>query len=404
MKTTVKKKRFLAVAIGAVSATFAVACSDLPSDLISQSESSEAIAPLAADLAPASVISPAGRLLALTTVDFGSSPAGPITNTPRAAGDFVGTEYSSLGLLFTAASGHTLNIGCAGGTGNPNNCLGASVGLGDDFAGTVFATFKLGGVDQVTDQVIIPYVNPRPPPTRTIIRDASGAILLDQAAGNVNFSAPGIASVEMRFTLDAAGTFTFGPLSSPQVIPLVLKQEAISDLDDVKTAILAGAAGVGSIEDAVENLNDAIAFVQASLASFQPGDPDRLIVDPTLPEGTEFFSNEEDAVEEIFDAVDSGEITNSAILAELLNTVVNKILEADGIVVQTAIDDANADPNADPDDIADALAEQATAQGQVAACTLPAFPGEPGPCDDAVGSFEDAWINAQRAVGALVED
>lgn len=201
-----------------VTAAFGVGCDQQTSPTVLKGAqpsviAQQPLAPLPANWSGPAAIATVVQAQALTTVDFGSSPAGPITNTEGAAGDFAGTEYSSLGLLFDAAPGHTLNIGCGRGTGSALNCLGASVGLGDDFAGTVIATFKLGGVDQVTDQVVIPYANPTPPPTRTIIRDASGGILLDQAAGDVNFSAPGIASVEMRFTFDGAESFSFGNLS-----------------------------------------------------------------------------------------------------------------------------------------------------------------------------------------------
>lgn len=154
-----------------------------------------------------------GKAQAQTTVDFGSSPSGPITNNPSGGGDFVGDEYKSLGLLFAAAPGHILNIGCGTPAGDPANCLGADRAAPNDFEGTVVASFELGGVRQVTDQITIGYVNADPPPTRTVIRDAAGNVLLDQPSGDVNFFAPGIASVEIQFTFDGANTFTFGPLT-----------------------------------------------------------------------------------------------------------------------------------------------------------------------------------------------
>lgn len=154
-----------------------------------------------------------GRAQAQTTVDFGSSPSGPITNNAGGSGDFAGDEYKSLGLVFAAAPGHFLNIGCGTEVGDPANCLGADRATPDDFEGTVVASFELGGVRQVTDRIFIRYVNADPPPTRTLIRDAAGNVLLDQPSGDVSFFAPGIASVEIQFTFDGADTFTFGPLT-----------------------------------------------------------------------------------------------------------------------------------------------------------------------------------------------
>ena len=78
-------------------------------------------------------------------------------------------------------------------------------------------------------------------------------------------------------------------------------------------------------------------------------DPNRLAAD----DDTNVFEDEEDAVKEIFDAVDEGEITNTDILDELENIIANKILVADEILCQTAIDDA-VDDGGNPEDIGDA--------------------------------------------------
>jgi len=151
---------------------------------------------------------------AQTTIDFGISPVGPITNNANGAGDFEGNEYASLGVLFFGGDArHQLNIGCGTGAGSTSNCLSADESFPNDFEGKVWALFRLSGVQQVTDRIIIEYVNAEPPGTRTIIRDAANNVLLDQSEGNVNFYAPGIASVETQYTFDGANSFTFGPLS-----------------------------------------------------------------------------------------------------------------------------------------------------------------------------------------------
>ncbi len=154
----------------------------------------------------------AGTMAAQTTVDFGTAPTGPITNNQAGPGDFRGDEYASLGVRFSPAIGDVLNIGSGRLVGDPSNCLGADRTRTNDFNGTVFAHFRLGTVRQVTSQVTIRYVNAILPPTRTIIRAPDGRTLLDQQAGNVNFSDPNIAEVEMRMTYNGADDFSFGPL------------------------------------------------------------------------------------------------------------------------------------------------------------------------------------------------
>ncbi len=182
--------------------------------------------------------------------------------------------------------------------------------------------------------------------------------------------------------------------------PLLLKEEAITELNCVKAAIQDGAPNVGDAEEAVESLDEAIAALQASLTSFESDGFHIMVREPRGGRhGTNFFNNEEDAVEEIFDASEEGAITNATVLIQLQNVVVDKILEADKIVAETAINDA-VDADGNPGDIADAQSEFATAQQQVADGVAGGISAQMF-FDDAVGSFEDAWINAQRAVGAF---
>ena len=155
------------------------------------------------------------------------------------------------------------------------------------------------------------------------------------------------------------------------------------------------------MEDAVENLDDAIDSLQASLTSFQSTDPSRLTLDLKSPDDTEFFEDEEDAVEAIFDAIYDGEITNTTLLIALEQIVVDLLLEADKRVAQTAIDDAVA-ANGDPVLIAEAQAEFGAAELQVSAGLAVGISAEKF-FDDAVESFEEAWIKAQQAVEELLE-
>jgi len=188
--------------------------------------------------------------------------------------------------------------------------------------------------------------------------------------------------------LDLLGVTALGveQAAIPQPTPLLLKGDAITELNAVKAAIQGGDA-----EEAVESLDKAIAALQASLTSFES---DGIHI--MMPDRKNFFNNEEDAVEEIFDAIEEGAITDATILMQLQNVVVDKILQADKIVAETAINDA-IDADGNPGDIADAQAEFATAQQQVADGVAAGII-EREFFDDAVGSFEDAWENAQEAV------
>ena len=175
--------------------------------------------------------------------------------------------------------------------------------------------------------------------------------------------------------------------------PLGLKQEAVAELLAVQ-ALLDSTTGVGDVEDADEEIDEAIEFIANSVDSLVPGDQFHLLDDD---DGEKFFHNERHAVKAIFHAVDHGEITNPSLLTELRN-IIDKLHSADAMIAQVAIDDAIA-AGGEPDDISDAQTEQAVALGQVTVCTLPPFPGDDsGACEDAVKSFEDAWEAAQEAV------
>lgn len=190
-----------------------------------------------------------GAVTAQTTIDFGTSPVGPITNNQAGSGDFRGDEYASLGVRFSPATADVLNIGCGTQPGDPFNCLGADRVSPNDFDGTVFAHFRLGTVRQVTNQVAIRYANPASPPTRTIIRAPDGRILLDQQAGDVSFSDPNIAEVEMRMTFDGANDFSFGPLlpCAPASFALGPRTDGCGPTGGHLELIVARAANVGKI-------------------------------------------------------------------------------------------------------------------------------------------------------------
>ena len=74
---------------------------------------------------------------------------------------------------------------------------------------------------------------------------------------------------------------------------------------------------------------------------------------------------------------------------------------ADEILCQTAIDDA-VDDGGNPEDIGDAENELATGRGQVAAGVTAGLAAQVATgttfFDEAVGSFEACWGNAQAAV------
>lgn len=148
--------------------------------------------------------------VAAATVDFGSSPSGPIADA-LGGGDFTGTEYAALGIFFAPQSGQSLNIACGSGApGDQANCLTSDASGPDSYDGTVFISFALGGVDHAADAIEIQYLYGD---TRTIVRDRLGNVILDQASGNVSFSNPDIFSVQYTTDVDAADSINFGNLS-----------------------------------------------------------------------------------------------------------------------------------------------------------------------------------------------
>jgi hypothetical protein len=160
---------------------------------------------------------------ASTTFDFGSSPVGPITNNLGSGGDFAGTEYHSLGALFSVTGNNALNIGCGTAVGDPSNCLGANAGglAADDFSGTLLITFDLGGTAQVVDSVSVFYCCAgNTGQTHTVIRDFNGNILVDVTGqGTVSLTQAGIYSIQSTFGDDAIDTLTFGNLSAAGTVP-----------------------------------------------------------------------------------------------------------------------------------------------------------------------------------------
>ena len=175
-----------------------------------------------------------------------------------------------------------------------------------------------------------------------------------------------------------------------------LIERAITELSATQEAIEAALSGVGDSEEAIANLDKAIARLNSSLLAFQADDPCRLLGEDCKV-GKEFFRALQRAVEAIFEAIDEGGIYNSGILKDLEDTVVGKILEAANIVAATAIDDAT-DAAGDPTDIAQAefhftMAELQTADGVSVGILARMF------FEEAVESFDEAWRSAREATG-----
>jgi hypothetical protein len=142
---------------------------------------------------------------AQVTITFDTRGDGtPIVNASVGGGEVVGNDWANLGVLFTPASGHTLNIG--NGAASPNALGVDAPGNPNNYSGTLFTTFTVGGGSAVTSSVTIVYDNAD---SRTIIRDSSSAILLDQFGNSVTFTGTDIASIESRFDFDAIDTITF---------------------------------------------------------------------------------------------------------------------------------------------------------------------------------------------------
>jgi len=140
--------------------------------------------------------------------------------------------------------------------------------------------------------------------------------------------------------------------------PRTAKEQALERLTAARDAIDDGVDGVGDEATALHELDDAIEELEESLDPefwLRDGegniDGDRL--DPDR--GAHAFHEERESAQEIFDAIDEGEIDDTDLRDELLS-IVDLLVSADRSLAQIAIDDALA-AGGDDDEIDEAQAQ-----------------------------------------------
>jgi len=166
-----------------------------------------------------------------------------------------------------------------------------------------------------------------------------------------NVFPPGTTRVTWTAT-DSIGNMATATQSVRVLTPRDLKDIAVADLRAIRETIGSGVDGVGRPGKAAEEIDEAIEDVTKSLKPRRWGRTDSGDIDPFRLEserGREVFRQERHAVAEIFDAIKRGKITDPAILADLL-AVVDKLVEADRLLAQVALDDAKANPTSDPEE------------------------------------------------------
>jgi len=138
-------------------------------------------------------------------------------------------------------------------------------------------------------------------------------------------------------------------------------EDAIAELEVLKVPVQGEASGVGDPGRAIAEIDAAIAHLSESLdpelrATIPSGDidPERLDAE----QGQQVFHEERHAAQDVFDVIREGDISDTAIVDELL-TVVDKLANAARRFDKIAIEDAKANPDADQEKIAEAEARMA---------------------------------------------
>lgn len=164
-------------------------------------------------------IAVANSAIAQTTLkfDFTPGPDGklgteddvPIDNNTETGGELVGDEFEPVGIVFSTPGIH-LNIGCAIGPGNPNNCLGADEFSDNDFSGLLIGEFTLGGGRATVDLITIDMVNA----SLTNLYDIDGR-LIGTFGPDFTYDGPTpVARFESILDSDAHRTLTYDGLAA----------------------------------------------------------------------------------------------------------------------------------------------------------------------------------------------
>jgi len=152
------------------------------------------------------------------------------------------------------------------------------------------------------------------------------------------------------------GTVDHDALGLTVLTPRALKAHAINEIQTVRDLFWWNVIAIEELDEAIESINESLD--QKLWAKTALCDIDPLHLNPD--KGRKVFGKQKQAAEEIFDAIEEGEIDNTTIIDELLN-IVNKLVTADRVLAKIAINDAKDIPGADQEEITEA--EQRFAEG-----------------------------------------
>gem|GEM_PF-5993085 len=162
-----------------------------------------------------------------------------------------------------------------------------------------------------------------------------------------------------------------------------LKEGAISELESINDALN---------EQSQLKLDEVLYYLKESVFG-EPGDDENYWIDDRhlYPDnGDDVFSTENDAVEKLMEILEKPDEfgASASVVAEIVRVVEDKILEAQRLLAQTAIDEAS---SGDPELLAEAAEEMAKAESAKAN----------GEYDKAVENYFKAWEAALKSIGII---
>ena len=161
-----------------------------------------------------------------------------------------------------------------------------------------------------------------------------------------------------------------------------LKELAIEELETI----------TGLNEKGQEKLAEALYYLRESIFG-EPGDEEVLWLDGLHlhpNNGDDVFGTENDSVEKLMEILEKPDEygASQSVVAEIVHVIEDKILEADRLLAQTAIDEAT---SGDPNLLAEANEALAKATSSIANAEY----------DKAVEDYYKAWEAALKSIGTI---
>jgi len=164
--------------------------------------------------------------------------------------------------------------------------------------------------------------------------------------------------------------------------PRELKAGAIDDLESLQSSL----NGKGK-----EKMDEAIYYLTESIFG-EPEDNEEIWIDGlhlVADNGDDFYGTQNDAAEKLMEILEKpGEYGASSVSADIVDVIENKILQADRVLAQVAIDEAVGGDSS--------LIDEAEEQMDKAADEIAS-----GEYDKAIEYYYKAWESALKAAGIL---